>query len=189
MHQRESDICGIKAGVQRIEHGAEHRHGKMGFDHLRNIRCNDRYGIEPLDPKPRQRGCEPDAAIKELRIGIAARAVDHRHLAGEGARGAGQEADRRQRYVVGRMSIQIRLEGVHVVRIHWITTSLSADVALASPKFERLFREPSFRGSKPRDRHRRRSRFRSCRSQPPKPAAEAALRAPAIRQAASAEFA
>ena len=122
MYQRESNICGIKAGIQRIEHGAEHRHGKMRFDHLRNIRRNDRYRIEPLDPEPRQRGCEPDAAVKQLRVSIAALTVDHRHLLGEGARSAGQEADRRQRYVIGRVSVQICFEGVPVVRIHGITT-------------------------------------------------------------------
>ena len=123
MHEREGDICRIEAGIQRIEYSAKHRHGKMCFDHLWNIRCDDRHGIEPFDPKLRQCGREPDAAIKELRVSITARPVDHCHLVGEGACGAGQKADGRQRYVVGRMSVQIRLERVRVVRIHWITTS------------------------------------------------------------------
>ena len=136
MHERESDICGIKAGIQWIEYGAKHRHGKMRFDHLRNIRCNDRHGIESFDPKLRKCGCEPDAAIKELRKSISTRAVDHCHLVGESACGAGQKADRRQWYVVGLVSIQVRLERVRVVLIHWIPTSFSANVALcqfASP--------------------------------------------------------
>ena len=93
MHERESDIRGIEARIQRIEHGAKHRYGKMRFDHLRNVRCDDRHGIEPLDPKLRQRGCEPGTAIKQLRIGIATLAVDHGQFAGEGACGAGQETD------------------------------------------------------------------------------------------------
>src|SRR3984893_15794371 len=181
MHERESDICSIEAGIQRIEYSAKHRHGKMCFDHLRNIRCNDRHVIEPFDPKLCQCRCEPDTAIKELRVSTTTRAVDHCHLVGERACGASQKADRRQWYVVGRMSIQTRLERVRVVCIHWITTSFSANESV----FEKLL----FIVSKPRDRHRRRSRFRSCRNQPPKPAAEAALRAPAIRQAVSEESA
>ena len=128
MHERESDICGIEAGIQWIEYSSKHRNGKMRFDHLRNVRCDDRHGIEPFDPKLRQCGCEPGTAIKELRIGIATLTVDHCQFVGEGACGAGQEADGRQRYVVGRMSVQICLERMRVVCIHWIIT-------LASLKF------------------------------------------------------
>src|SRR5712675_1871481 len=148
MHERESDICCIETGIERIEYSAKHRHGKMRFDHLRNVRCDNRHGIEPFDPKLRQCGCESDAAIKELRVSITTRTIDCGHLVGEGACGAGQKADGRQRYVVGRMSVQICLQRVPVVRIHWIT-------ALASLKFASL--KPSFKGSKPRDRRRRRS--------------------------------
>ena len=178
MHQRESDIRGIETGIQRIEHRAEHRHSKMRFDHFRNVRCNDRNRIEALDPQPRQCGCEPDAAIKQLRVGIAARAVDDGNLSGKRAGRTGQEADRRQRYVVGRMPVQIRLEGVFIVFIHRIT---HASLKLANTRELKVW--------KPRDRHRRRSRCRSCRNLLPTRAAEEGLRAPAIRQAAAVEFA
>src|SRR5260221_12375886 len=76
MHERESDIRGIQARIQWIEHGAKHRYGKMRLDHLRNVRCDDRHGIEPFDPKLRQSGCYPGTAIKELRIGIATLTID-----------------------------------------------------------------------------------------------------------------
>src|SRR3954466_7766753 len=181
MHERESDIRSVEARIQWIEYSSKHRYGKMGFDHLRNVRCDDRHGIEPFDPKLRQSGCEPGTAIKQLRVGIATLAVDHGHFAGEGACGAGQEADRRQRYVIGRMPVQVRFERMCVVCVHWI--SILASLKRLSP------REATIKGSKPRGRRLRRSRFRSCRNQPPKPAAEAALRAPAIRQAAAVESA
>ena len=80
-----------------------------------------------LTPSCASAGCEPGTAIKELRIGIATLAVDHCQFVGEGACGAGQEADGRQRYVVGRMPVQIGLERMCVC-IHWIIT-------LASLKF------------------------------------------------------
>src|ERR1700730_13793086 len=37
MREREGDICCIKPRVERIEYSTEHWHGKMGFDHFRNI--------------------------------------------------------------------------------------------------------------------------------------------------------
>ena len=83
------------------------------------------HGIEPLDPKLRQAACEPGAAIKELRIGVATLAVDHGHFVGEGAGGARQEADGRQRDVIGRMPVQIGLESMRVICAHWIITLAS----------------------------------------------------------------
>src|SRR5216684_4930044 len=132
MHERESDIRSIESRIEWIEHGSKHRYGKMRFNHLRNVRCDDRDGIEPFDPKLRQSGCEPDTAIEQLRIGIATLTIDHCQFAGEGAGGTGQEADGRQRDVIGRMPVQIGLERMRVVCVHWIVTL--ASLKLVGPK-------------------------------------------------------
>src|SRR5215471_655300 len=112
MLEREGDVRGIKPGVERIEHGTEHRNGIMRLDHFRNVRRHDGHGIEMLDSEPSQRGSEANATIVQLGVGVATLAVDDRGLVRKRAGGAAQKADRSQRDVVGRVAIKSGLKGV-----------------------------------------------------------------------------
>ena len=60
------DSCCIEPGIQRIERGPDHRYGKMRFDHLRDIGCDNRHRIGAANAEPRQCRCEPDTTVKKL---------------------------------------------------------------------------------------------------------------------------
>ena len=47
--QHEGDGLGIEAGVQRIEHGAGHRHAEMALEHRRRVGQHHRDGVALAD--------------------------------------------------------------------------------------------------------------------------------------------
>ena len=79
MVQGERDRRRIEAGVQRVQHGAEHRHGEMRLDHLRHVRREDRHRVEPPDPPRSQPRGEAAAAAIQVGVGQAPRSVDDRN--------------------------------------------------------------------------------------------------------------
>jgi hypothetical protein len=113
MLERKRHTRRIEPGIQRIEHCAEHRHRKMGLNHLGNVRCDNRNRVKPANPELRQCGSQPHASLEQLPVGETAFAVDHRDLVRESARGTRRKANRRQRHIIGRVLVEAGLERVH----------------------------------------------------------------------------
>ncbi|MCY1172960.1 hypothetical protein D9M73_131070 [compost metagenome] len=100
MLQHECDGLGIEADVERVEHGADHRHTEMHFKHLGNVGQHHRHGVVLADTAPGQsRGQAPTTGIG-LRPGAADRAVDDGGVVRVDVGGALDEAERRQGNVV-----------------------------------------------------------------------------------------
>ena len=93
----EGDDRRVEPRVERIEHGARHRHAVMAFEHRRRVGEHDRDRVAAPDAALRQRRGEPARARVELAVGAPQRAVDDRDRVGEDARRALQECQRRQR--------------------------------------------------------------------------------------------
>ncbi|MNI62003.1 hypothetical protein D3C73_1173010 [compost metagenome] len=94
--QHEGDGFGIQAHVERVEHGADHRHAEVHFKHFRNIGQHHCHGVVLADTAPGQsRGQAPTTGIG-LRPGAADRAVDDGGVVRVDVGGALDEAERRQ---------------------------------------------------------------------------------------------
>ncbi|MNQ50372.1 hypothetical protein D3C85_643110 [compost metagenome] len=100
MLQHECDRLGIEAHVERVEHGADHRHTEMHFKHLGNVGQHHRDRVVLADTATGQRRGQAPAAGVGLRPGATDRTVDHGGVVGVNAGGALDEAERRQGNVV-----------------------------------------------------------------------------------------
>ena len=107
MLQDERNRCRIQPDVDRAQHRAEHRHGIMRLQHLRNVGGHDRHGFTLADAGTRKCRCQPTRTLQELRIGVASLAMDHRDARSVHARRAYQERHRRQRHIIRRSAIEI----------------------------------------------------------------------------------
>ena len=118
--EHETDSLGVEPGVERIQHRARHRHAEMRFDHFRRIRGHQRHRIAAANAKPGQRGCKSPGALIGLRPCVSPLAVHDRGQVRIHVRGASDQRQRRERRVVGRVLVQVLLEGValgHAMRI------------------------------------------------------------------------
>ena len=107
MLQDERDRCRIQPDVDRAQHCAEHRHGIMRLQHLRNVGGHDRHGFTLADAGTRKCRCQPTSTLQELRVGVASLAMDHRDAWPVRARRAYQKRHRRQRHIIRRSAIEI----------------------------------------------------------------------------------
>ncbi len=115
MFQHEGEGGGVQPRVQRIQHRPQHRHAIMGLQHGRGVGQHHRHRVALLDTALRQ--CRGQAAAAGIEIGIthALAAMDDGGAVREGAGGALQEGQRRQRLVVGGHARQPVLE--HAARL------------------------------------------------------------------------
>ncbi len=114
--QNEGDPGRIQPDVERIEHGAQHRHTEMRLEQFRHIRCHHRNRVPAADAGARQRRGEapaPDIAIAPV---DPARAVYDADMIGIDRGGAGEKAQWRQRHVVGGSARHVIGAGGSIVR-------------------------------------------------------------------------
>ena len=78
MVEHEGDGAGIEPGVECIQHGASHRHAKVGLDHFRRVRQHRRNRIANADAVFCQRGGKPATARIRFLPRIAPPAMDNR---------------------------------------------------------------------------------------------------------------
>ena len=76
MLEQEGDRLGVEASVQRVQHGADHRHGEMRLVHRGNVRRHHGDGIARGRRRRAQRRGEAAGAGIGLRPGAALLAVD-----------------------------------------------------------------------------------------------------------------
>jgi hypothetical protein len=106
----------VEPCIDRIEHGARHRHTEMGFIKCRNIRGDDRDRIRPGDAATRQRARQAPTAIVGLPPAVAQSAVHDGRVIGIDTRRPPQQAQRRQRFKIGAVALQMRLKRIGRVR-------------------------------------------------------------------------
>ncbi|MNF72021.1 hypothetical protein D3C84_539840 [compost metagenome] len=100
MLEHERNGFSIQAHVERVEHGADHRHAKMHFQHFRDIGQHHRHGVVFADAATSQRRGQASATGVGLRPGAANRAVDDGGVVGVNIGRALKEAERRQGDVI-----------------------------------------------------------------------------------------
>ncbi|MNL32144.1 hypothetical protein D3C87_1539760 [compost metagenome] len=110
MAQHEQHAGRIQPGVQRVEHGAQHRHAEMGFNHGGNVGQHDGNGVAALDAGPFQRIGQPLRAFVGLAPCAPHLAVHHGKPVAIDFRRAGDEVHGRQRGVVGVAAPQTMVE-------------------------------------------------------------------------------
>ena len=95
MLEDEPDRTSIQPRIDATQYGTEHRNGVMSFEHFGRVRRHDGNGIALPYPGFRQRRRQPPAPLGELRIGIAAVAMDDGDSIGVNARRTPQKGHRR----------------------------------------------------------------------------------------------
>ena len=106
MIELECDRGRVEPDVQRIEHGTRHRHREMQFVHRRDIRQHRGHRIALADAAASEVRRKAPAALAGLRPGEDAAFIDRRDVIGIHRGAAHEEAQRRQRHVVGRRLVQ-----------------------------------------------------------------------------------
>ena len=89
--QHEGDGRRVEADIQRVQHGARHRHAEMAFQHFRRVRGHDGHGIALADAAPGKRARQPVAAFARFLPGEPALPVHDRRMLREHPGGALQE--------------------------------------------------------------------------------------------------
>ena len=97
----------IEPRVERVEHGAGHRHAVVRLDHRRGIGEHHRDRVAAPDPFLGERGGEAAGTGVELGIGEALRPVDHRGPVGKHGRRAFEEGQRRERLKVRGVAVEV----------------------------------------------------------------------------------
>ncbi|GBD41461.1 hypothetical protein HRbin39_00843 [bacterium HR39] len=105
--QDEGDGARIEPHVQRVEHGAGHGHAEVGLELGRHVGQHGGHRVPRPHPAPLQGRGEPAAALAQLGVGEALRAVHHREVLGIDVGGALEEGERRERRPVGLVAVQI----------------------------------------------------------------------------------
>ena len=106
MVELEGDRGRIEPDVQRVEHGAGHRHREMQFVHRGDIRQHRRDRIAMADAAAGEIGRKAPAALIGLRPGEAAAFIDRADVIGIDGGAAREETQRRQRHVIRRRLVQ-----------------------------------------------------------------------------------
>ena len=101
----EGERCGIEPGIERIDHGTGHRNAEMRFHHGQRVRCHDGDRIAAPDAALLERGGEAPAPRVGFYPALRSVALHDSGALRVEQRGLGQEAQRRQRHVVGRSAL------------------------------------------------------------------------------------
>ena len=92
MLQHEGDGFGVQTHIEGVEHGADHRHAEMRFEHRRNVRQHHRHRVALADATAGQRRGQAPAARVGLGPVAANRAMYHRRVVRVHRRGTFDEA-------------------------------------------------------------------------------------------------
>ena len=114
MLEHEGDGRGIEADVQRVQHGARHRHAEMALQHFRRVGGHNGHGIALADAPPGNGVRQPVAAPARFAPGKAAPAMHDRRTVRENPGCALQKGKRRQRLVICRLPVEPPVIGAHV---------------------------------------------------------------------------
>ena len=109
--QHEGDGVGVKARVERVQHGAAHRHPEMRLVCRGDVGGHDGDRVVLADATPRQRRCETAAACVGLSPCESLHAVNDGRMIGMHVGGALEECQRRQWRVVGLVAVEARQIG------------------------------------------------------------------------------
>ena len=105
--QLKRDRVGIEARVEPVDHRPRHADREVRLEHRRHVRQHQRDRVVAPDAELLQRRRELPAAAVGLGPGLAPVAVDHRGALGVHRRRAFDEGQRRERRVVGRVTLEI----------------------------------------------------------------------------------
>ena len=109
--EREAENGAIEPRIERVKHGARHRHSVMRFDHRRRIGEHDGDGVAALDAAPRQRRRQLPGARIELPVIPGPRAMHDRGLVRINRGRAFKKRQRRQRLEIRRIAVEIKVVG------------------------------------------------------------------------------
>ena len=112
MVDHERDVGRVEPGVHRVQHRLRHGHAELGVEHGGHVGKHDGNGVVLANSELRKRRCETAGAGVKLRICEGLGAVHNRGVIREDQRGAGQEAQRRQRLMVGCIPVEVLRVGV-----------------------------------------------------------------------------
>ena len=101
MAQHEQQRRHVEPRIQRVEHGAGHRHAEVRFYHRRNIGQQGGHGVAALDADLPQRTGQPPRALVCLAPVAANRPMDDSQPLTVDFGRAHDEIDRRQRDIIG----------------------------------------------------------------------------------------
>jgi hypothetical protein len=107
--QHERERVGVEPRVERVEHRPAHRHAEVRLDHRRRVRQERRHRVASSDAAGPQRAGQPPAASPDLAPRPPQRAVDDRHPVRIDVRRSIEERERRERPVVGLVSVEAQL--------------------------------------------------------------------------------
>ncbi|MNH17476.1 hypothetical protein D3C79_771480 [compost metagenome] len=113
MLEHERNGLGVQAYVQGIEHGANHRHAKMRFQHRWNVWQHHRYGVALANTASGQRTGQAPGAFVGLLPVAADGAMNHRRVLAIDRRGAFDEAQGAQCLMIDRRGRQALRENRH----------------------------------------------------------------------------
>ena len=105
--ENERDRRRIQPVVERVEHGARHRHAEVRFVHRRRVGRHHRDRVAAADAEPAERRRQPARSLVDLGPGVALVAVHDRDVIGKRCRAARQERERRERNVVRRVLVEV----------------------------------------------------------------------------------
>ena len=109
----EGDRFRVEPGVERVQHGARHRHAEVAFVHRRRVRQHRGHRVAGLHAAALQRARQLAAAAVGLGPGLAQRAVDDGDPVRVDVRRAFQKTQRAQGDMVGAVALQSLVIGSH----------------------------------------------------------------------------
>ena len=109
MLEHERDRVGVEARVERVQHGARHRHAEMAFEHFRRVGQHHGDGIVLADFGARERGGELPRAGVGFAPAVAPLAVHDRDPVRPRVRRARNQRKRRQWRVVRGMTAEVAI--------------------------------------------------------------------------------
>ena len=111
MVEDEGDCVRIEAGIERIQHGARHRHAEMGVVHGGDVGRHHGDRVVLADPAPLQRARQATGADISVRPGDPPIAMLDRQPIGIDGGGAAEKAERAQRHEIGVVLVEIGVVG------------------------------------------------------------------------------
>ena len=116
MVEDKGDGRGVEANIERVQHGAGHRHAVMRLEHRRNVGRHEADGVAEADAARRQRRSQAARTIVEFPVSRLALTGGGVVPPGDAFRvdmgGAREKAERRQRHMVGGV-----LRQAHFIRV------------------------------------------------------------------------
>ena len=110
--QNVPDRCGIKAGVDRVQHGTRHRHGVVALEHCRRVGEQRGHGVARPDSLRLQPGRNAAAPRQEFRVRGGTAPMHPGEPLGKDIRASQQEPQRGERLVVHRPARQVAHVGM-----------------------------------------------------------------------------